>query len=167
MTLDKFAPMMLLSLMLLGCNSEDIKQVVVDPQTFESGVECHVCGMVITRFPGPKAQAFETRTEQMRKFCSTMEMMIWYLQPENQSNVSSIYVHDMAFSPWNKPDDGYLIDATKAIYVLGSDMPASMGASLVSFSSESSAKFFIKQHGGKIVLFSDLSLERLITRANQ
>ncbi|MCP3675244.1 MAG: hypothetical protein GY829_12335, partial [Gammaproteobacteria bacterium] len=128
--------------------------------------ECHVCGMVISRFPGPKGQAFETRTEQMRKFCSTMEMMIWYLQPENQSNVSKIYVHDMALSPWDKPDDDYLIDAKDAVYVLGSDMPASMGASLGTFSSEAAAQNFIKQHGGEIILFKELSLNLLMDRKN-
>ncbi len=50
---------------------------------------------------GPKGQAFEPRTEQMRKFCSTTELMVWYLQPENQANVSAVYVHDMVFSPWD------------------------------------------------------------------
>ncbi|MCP3674001.1 MAG: nitrous oxide reductase accessory protein NosL, partial [Gammaproteobacteria bacterium] len=85
MAFNKLVSVLFLSLVLLGCNSEDPKNIIIDPQAFESGDECHVCGMVISRFPGPKGQAFETRTEQMRKFCSTMEMMIWYLQPENQS----------------------------------------------------------------------------------
>lgn len=164
MLLNKRFSIFLLSLMLLGCNSGEEIETVVDPQTFESGEECHVCGMVISRFPGPKGQAFEPRTEQMRKFCSTMELMIWYLQPENQTNVSVVYVHDMAFSPWDKPSDSYLIDAKNAIYVLGSDMPASMGQSLATFSSESAAKSFIVQHGGEIISFENLSLNRLMNR---
>ena len=161
MALKQRALVFLLSMMLLGCNSEDERQLVVDPQTFESGEECHVCGMAITRFPGPKGQAFESRTEQMRKFCSTMELMIWYLQPENQTNVSTIYVHDMAFSPWEKPSDGYLIDAKNAVYVLGSDMPGSMGKSLGTFSSQSAAQSFVRQHGGEIIVFKNLSISRL------
>ena len=162
MVLKKRVLIFLLSLMLLGCNSDVEKQQVVDPQTFESTEECHVCGMVITRFPGPKGQAFEPRLQQMRKFCSTMEMMIWYLQPENQANVSTVYVHDMAFSPWDKPSDGYLMDAKNAIYVLGSDMPTSMGQSLGTFSSKSAAKSFIEQHGGEVILFKNLTLNRLM-----
>ena len=127
--LTKLVSIALFALLPLGCNSDDATKQFVDPQSFESTQECHVCGMVIVRFPGPKAQAFETRGEQMRKFCSTMEMMIWYLQPENLANVSSVYVHDMTFSPWDKPKDKHLIDAKSAIYVLGSDMSASIGSS--------------------------------------
>ena len=151
-----------LILLLQGCNNEEVNHGKVDPQTFESGEECHVCGMLITRFSGPKGQAFETRTKQMRKFCSVNEMMIWYLQPENKLNVSSIYVHDMAFSPWDKPNDSYLIDAENAIYVIGSDRRASMGASLVTFSTELAAESFIMQHGGKTFSFRDLSLQLLM-----
>ena len=167
MALNKLLTIVLLSLMMIGCNSSEAQQQVVDPQTFETGEECHVCGMLIKGFPGPKGQAFETRSDQMRKFCSTMEMMIWYLQPENQANVASIYVHDMAFSPWDKPDDGFLIDAKSAFYVLGSDMSASMGKSLATFSSADAAKSFVEQHGGEIITFAALSLNRLIEGMDQ
>lgn len=165
--LTKLVSIVLFALLLLGCNSDDATKQFVDPQSFESTQECHVCGMVIVRFPGPKAQAFETRGEQMRKFCSTMEMMIWYLQPENLANVSSVYVHDMTFSPWDKPKDKHLIDAKSAIYVLGSDMSASMGSSLASFSSESAAQSFIEQHGGEQFVFIALSLNLLMQQIEQ
>ena len=65
------------SLFLTAC-SEDKKATevteVVGPVAFESGDECHVCGMIITELPGAKAQAVESRSTAVRKFCSTQDM---------------------------------------------------------------------------------------------
>ena len=146
---------------LFACDSPDQTKVIRDPVAFEKVDECHVCGMVITRFPGPKAQAFETRNNQMKKFCSTIELMYWYLQPENRVNVDSVFVHDMSHSPWDKPDDGLLIDASKAYYVIGSDLQGSMGKTLATFSSKAATEGFILEHGGRLVGFEMLTLDLL------
>ncbi len=147
--------------MLFACNSQQETELVSDPVAFEKSDECHVCGMVITRFEGPKGQAFVKRDQQVKKFCSTTEMLFWYLQPENRPNVAKIYVHDMAVAPWDKPDDTRLISARDAFYVVGSSLHGSMGKTLASFQSSTDAAKFSEKYGGQVITFNGLTLELL------
>ena len=144
--------------MLVAWSSEEKTQ---DPVAFETSDRCHGCGMMITPFPGPKGQAFEGKNKQKTTFCSTMDMVVWYLQSKNQSNIFEMYVHDMSKTPWKKPDDSYLVPARDAYYVIGSDMGGAMGSTLASFSSEILAERFVKKHGGTVSNFENLSLKRL------
>src|SRR5690554_7359072 len=76
--------------------------------------------MVVMDFPGPKGQA--VARDGVRKFCSTAEMLSWWLQPENRILQLRLYVHDMGRSHWDQPDDAYLVDATQAWYVTGTGL---------------------------------------------
>ena len=150
---------LMVSMLLAACNNSQTDSVAYDPVQFENADECHVCGMAITRFDGPKGQAFESRSKTARKFCSTLDLIVWYLQPENTPNVKEIYVHDMGRSPWEKPDDNHLISARDAMYVIGSDRHGSMGKTLASFLKVTDAAKFAEQHGGNLVAFNGLTLE--------
>ncbi|MBN7770879.1 nitrous oxide reductase accessory protein NosL [Marinobacter daepoensis] len=147
---------------LAGC-SEDAPQRAERPAPvhFESGDECHVCGMAITHFPGPKGQAFTEREQDIRKFCSTKDMFAWFLQPENENRDHTLYVHNMAETHWEHPDDTHLIDARKAFYVVGSSLNGAMGPTLASFATETDAVDFAADHGGEVLSFSDITLEHL------
>ncbi len=112
--------LMALLLALAGCNDVDSNPHVYDPVAFHSGDECHICGMAITGFPGPKGEA--VAKQGAMKFCSTAEMFGWWLQPENREQDVTLYVHDMARSTWEKPDDDALIDARQAFYVVGANL---------------------------------------------
>lgn len=148
-------------LLLTACGSDESSLSTKDPVNFERSDECHVCGMVITKFAGPKGQAFDSRGELAKKFCSTKEMIIWYLQPENTHNVKAIYVHDMTKAPWESPNDEHLISARDAYYVVGSDLKGSMGSTLATFLSVNDAAKFAKDHGGEVLSFNGLTLELL------
>lgn len=152
---------LLTTLALTACKDNSIHQGVHQPSSFDASNECHVCGMVITQFPGPKGQAFGVRSEQERKFCSTIELVFWYLQPENKPNVKEMYVHDMTKTEWNKPNDNHLTDARKAFFVLGSSQKGSMGSTLASFSQKQPAIQFTEKWGGKVVAFDELSISAL------
>jgi len=148
--------------LLTACEQQSSNEDFHPPVIIESGDECHVCGMLITKMPGPKGQAFDKRSQQTRKFCSTFDLISWYLQPENISNVAEVYVHDMANTSWETPDDTKLISARKAFFVIDSNKKGSMGKAIVSFKNRSDAELFKKQWGGKIVLFDQLSLELIL-----
>ncbi len=152
-----FAPLLLLTILLAGCKDDDT--AVLAPVAFEAEDECHVCGMATLGFPGPKGEAFEGRKNIVRKFCSTRDLVSWYLQPENQPNTGQMYVHDMARSDWNHPDDSHLIDARSAIYVVGSSQKGAMGPTLASFATAATAEHFANQFGGKLFAFDELTLE--------
>lgn len=149
------------SLFLTAC-SEDKKATevteVVGPVAFESGDECHVCGMIITELPGAKAQALESRSTAVRKFCSTQDMLSWWLQPENQNLKAELYVHDVAKTPWEHPQDEHLIDARTAFYVLGSSVQGAMGPSLVSFGTREAAELFADTKGGRVLSWQQMDL---------
>ena len=149
------------SLFLTAC-SEDKKATevteVVGPVAFESGDECHVCGMIITELPGAKAQAVESRSTAVRKFCSTQDMLSWWLQPENHHLQAELYVHDVAKTPWEHPQDEHLIDARTAFYVLGSSVQGAMGPSLVSFGTREAAELFADTKGGRVLSWQQMDL---------
>jgi copper chaperone NosL len=128
---------------------------------FEYADECHLCGMVITRFPGSKGQLYEQEVKTVRKFCSTRDMFSYYLQPENSHRATNIYVHNMAEVPWEKPDDSHLIDARKAWYVINHTLMGAMGPTLAAFETETSAQDFVKVNRGSIIVFSDITLDML------
>jgi len=50
---------MLLAFGLAGCGEKEEVQQSLEPVAFHDTDECHVCGMIISDFPGPKGQAVE------------------------------------------------------------------------------------------------------------
>lgn len=157
----------LAALTLTACSGgEEQATAKPEPVHFESDDECHVCGMVIANFPGPKGEAITEKDQHVRKFCSTRDMFAWMLQPENVNRDHTLYVHDMAQTDWKSPDDTALIDARKAFYVVGSDRTGAMGPTLASFASEDAAHKFMMEHGGQVLAYSDITLEHLNTGAS-
>lgn len=140
------------------------KETIYKAVAMESSDECHLCGMLITHFDGPKGEVFrKEQGQKVFKFCSTRDMFSYYLDPENKRNVSQILVHDMSKMPWGSDsiDDKYFIDAKKAWFVVGSEKTGAMGKTLASFSLELDAKAFSTEFGGKVIAFSDINQDSL------
>lgn len=144
---------MLFGLFLVSCGDKEATPVSYDPVAFHADDECHVCGMIVMDFPGPKGQAVERNG--VRKFCSTAEMFSWWLQPENTLLQARLYVHDMGRSHWDTPDDEHLIDAKQAWYVAGTSLQGAMGASLASFADRQAAEELAAEHAGAQVMSFD------------
>lgn len=130
-------------------------------QIIQAGEECHLCGMAITQFPGPKGQAFSKHHQQIKNFCSTNDLFAYILQPENKHNIAQAFVHDMSGKHWDKPEDSNMIDARNAWYVKGHKLRGAMGPILASFSSKEQAEFFIKLNGGEVLSFDQITPEIL------
>jgi len=153
---------LLLGVGLLACSEPESAQQGLDPVAFHDSDECHVCGMIITDFPGPKGQAVDKTG--VKKFCSAAEMLGWWLQPENRIGGAKLYVHDMGRSEWLKPDDSHLIDATSAFYVVGladSELQGAMGAVLASFADEQAARKLAAIHGARVLRFEQIDQDVL------
>lgn len=150
---------------LISCSDKaEQAKVIHQAVAMESGDECHLCGMLITRFDGPKGEVFRKELgEQVFKFCSTRDMFSYYLDPENKRNVAQMLVHDMSKMPWGSDsiDDKYFIDAKTAWYVVGSEKTGAMGQTLASFSQKKDAVAFAQEFGGKVVIFKDITFDTL------
>lgn len=150
------------TLVLSACNNEDKTAAAVNQAVaIESGDECHVCGMIITRFPGPKGESFSRYDKKVRKYCSTRDLFAFVLEPENSASVSDIYVHDMAVTPWDHPEDEALIDAKQAYYVINHSLRGAMGATLASFKQQADAEAFAKKYQGSVIRFEQIDMPLL------
>lgn len=148
------------AMILTGCNSADDPVVELQARAFHADDECHVCGMVVSDFPGPKGQA--VGRDGTRVFCSAAELLGWWLQPENRVAGARLYVHDMAHGSWEQPDDEHLIDATTAWYVIGTGLRSAMGATLATFAEEDAAQALAEKHHGRVVSFDELDASMLL-----
>lgn len=155
----KMGLVLLLSLLLVGCDKPVAAGVGDGPVAFHPADECHVCGMVISEFPGPKGEVVEQGAA--KNFCSTAEMLGWWLQPENHHAQSKLYVHDMGRSHWDTPDDAHLIDAKTAYYVLGTGLKGAMGVVLASFAEQAVAQKIAADTGGRVLRFEEIDLALL------
>jgi len=151
---------MIAAMLAAGCGREQ-QAAHHSPQPIASGDECHVCGMLIKRFPGPKAEAFVAGSDKPFKFCSTRDLFAYLLQPETKSQVREVYVHDMGATSWAHPDDDAFVDARHAWYVVGQDKHGAMGPTLASFKQRKAAEAFAQAHGGRVLGFVDISLQVL------
>jgi copper chaperone NosL len=134
--------------------------------------------MIIVDFPGAKAQIHYTN-KKYDTFCSTLDLFLFYLQPDRPGNIAAIYVNDMGKGPHPSsepprdttkrgavgeilsPPSSNWIDAEKAFYVYGGDIMGSMGEALVPFSDIMDAEVYMKKHGGRIIRFNDVTLQML------
>jgi len=147
--------------LLNGCEKSDQTAKPLPPVAIKFGDECHVCGMTIDRFPGPKGEAYVRGASKPFKFCSTRDLFSWWLQPENKIAATSVYVHDMGKTSWKHPSDKDFVDARTAWYVTDQPLPGAMGPTLASFAHKADADAFVNKHGGRLLRFQDITLELL------
>ncbi len=104
---------------------------------------CPVCHMNIKKFY-KTSHAVVYNDGKKEHFCSITCLAKTL---KERKDIKSIYAVDAST---NK-----LINAKRATYVIGSDVPSTMGrVSRLAFASKSSAEAFKKKHGGKIGNFS-------------
>jgi copper chaperone NosL len=159
---------LLTALLLTGCNNAEEKTIVApNPVIIQNGEECDLCGMYINRFPGPKGQVFERGGIPAKRFCSTRDMFAYALQPEHKHRIEHIYVHDVATAAWDSQENATYIDAKTALFVTGHKLNGAMGPALASFSKRADAESFIKDNGGKILLFDEIDIEVISMMSHQ
>ncbi len=151
----------LLAFLLAGCNEQAGSDAAAVPVAVVSGDECHLCGMLILEFPGPKGELYLRNDTAVKKFCSTRDLFAMVLDPEYQHQVRQIFVHDMGKSPWQTPDDSAFIDAKSAWFVVGSSQGGAMGHTFASFSEQAGAEDFAKEHGGTLYRYDELTMAML------
>ncbi len=155
------------ALFLMACGQAE-HELYANVSTHIDGHDrCHMCGMMVKKHPGPKGLVALKSVDDSPKFCSTRDMFIYALQPENKRQIESMWVHDTATTDWDYPDDAHFIDATKAWYVYGSNRKAVMGVAVAPFSSLEAAEKFKQQYGGAVFEYEQIDLSLLDEPAHE
>ena len=139
-----------LSLYLWDVKRVETYEKVEDEIRVTKDEKCPICGMYVYKYPKWAAQIFYH--DKKYSFDGMKDLMKYYFQ--NQKNIEKILVRDYYSQK--------TIDATKAFYVVGSDIYGPMGAEFIAFAHERSAKSFLQDHKGvKIIHFSDINKEEV------
>jgi len=148
---------------LAACDNEQQTEMNLPAVDVGDSEECHLCGMYVTRFSGPKGQTYLRRQKTPSHFCSTRDLFAYLLQPDVIPNIVKVFVHDMSKTDWRNPQHSQqmYIDAKTAYYVIGHSQKGAMGHTIGSFADEQAAKSFIKNFGGRVVRYQDISLDML------
>lgn len=140
--------------LLAACSKEVVKATAMEPG---KDTACALDGMVLKDYPGPKAQIhFAEGSPEF--FCDLMELFATLLAPEQKRPVAGMFVQDMGKADWTQPE-GHWIDAKSALYVVGSKKHGSMGPTFASFASMQDAEAFVKNEGGSIQRFEQITLD--------
>ena len=124
--------------------------------------ECALCGMTISRFPGPKGEAFFQGREEPLKFCSTRDLLAYLNQPESRTTLAAAFVHDLGQTTWQDPADSTFTDAQRAWYVVGHPLKGAMGPSPASFAERAAAEAFAAERGGRVLAFKEVDQQALM-----
>lgn len=143
--------------LLAGCSGR--------PASVQHAVETHsddacaVCGMYLDGSPGPRAQAWVAGRAKPLVFDSTRDFFAYVLQPENQSALQELFVQDSARIDWQQPAHAAasFIDARTAFYAAWQPLAGSMGPTLAPFASRPAADAFVREHGGAVLAFDEIT----------
>lgn len=144
--------------LLSACSEQTAAQQSLAPVQIDRSTSCELDGMLLSDYPGPKAQIHYAGQERPAFFCDTVELFNTLLVGEQVRAVRAVYVQDMGRADWNEPR-GHWIDATLAFYVVGSKRHGSMGPTIASFAAEADAAKFSAEHGGQVLRFAQVTLD--------
>ncbi len=113
------------------------------------------CQMELAEHDGPKGQAHLDGLDAPIFFSQVRDAIAYMHMPEQNHEVTVVYVQDMTGATWDRPGDW--IRADDAIYVTGSGAIGGMGApEFVPFSDRDAADGFARKHGGRALGFTEI-----------
>lgn len=153
-------------LAIAGCKNE-ADQASVAPQALTADAVGYYCGMNLVEHVGPKGQILLASRKEPVWFSSARDALSFSMLPEEPKDIRAIYVSDMAkATSWEDPGAANWVEARKAFFVIGSDLKGGMGApETIPFSDRAAAERFAGEHGGRVVAFSEVPRDYVLTAA--
>jgi len=115
--------------------------------------KCPVCGMFVHKYP--KWASLMEINGKMYYFDGVKDMMKFYFFdkdfPYDRTKISQVLVRDYYTLE--------SVDATKAFYVIDSNILGPMGHELIGFKTKKEAENFINDHKGRIIKFQEITVE--------
>ncbi len=158
-SLSPISATLLVGVLLTGCSAQEAPPQALEP---DRSTICALDGMLLQDYPGPKGQILYNDGER-EFYCDTVELLSIYLRPEQQRGIRAIFTQDMGKADWREPRDHWM-DATRAFYVRGSRLHGSMGPTFATFSTREDAEAFIKEYGGELLRFDQITVEMVDLR---
>ncbi|MFC4233597.1 nitrous oxide reductase accessory protein NosL [Thalassospira xianhensis] len=145
-------------LILTGCEDQ-ITDDMPPPVALTEEAVGHFCQMNILEHAGPKAQIHLDGLPYPLFFSQVRDGVAYERMPEQNYKIRAVYVTDMSkASEWNNVGSDNWIPAISAYYVVGSNKAGGMGSpELVPFSGQEDAMTFARQHGGRVMVLTDIS----------
>ncbi|MEF8773692.1 MAG: nitrous oxide reductase accessory protein NosL [Halobacteriales archaeon] len=156
----------------LGLGGEDTPRA----QTVPDGTPCDVCGMVVTKHPGPNGQLFLSDATpdghaNPARFDSLKKCHFPYLfdQQDRGLSVAAEYVTDYSSVDYDLTTEGNttyvnshaeadaFAPAADLYYLVESDLQGAMGPDFYPFSEEADARSLADEHGGSVVEYDDIT----------
>jgi nitrous oxide reductase accessory protein NosL len=146
-----------------------------EPATLTDEDSCDVCGMVITKHPGPDAEIFypdrrPNDHDNPAHFCSTWEAFQFdFARRDEGWERSAFYVTDYSSVDYellseggeslisSHPEAEAFVAAEEVTFVVGSEVKGSMGRDLIGFSERADAESFLSEHGGELAELDDVT----------
>lgn len=116
-------------------------------------------GMILLDHPGPKGQLLR-RDGATDYYCDTPGLLRAMADPERASKIATAFVQPFDDREWKSYADGW-VEASRAVYVMGSRKMGGMGPTLVPFLDAGKAEIFVTANGGRILKYADINGETL------
>lgn len=145
------------AVILTGCNPVS-ESTPPQPVAMTEEALGHFCQMVVLDHPGPKAQIHLAGQSVPLFFSQVRDGIAYYKSPERDHEITAFYVSDMGQAKnWDEPGIENWFEAETAHFVVGSNARGGMGApELVPFSSETAARNFAGEKGGRLLMLADI-----------
>ncbi|WP_417255260.1 nitrous oxide reductase accessory protein NosL [Celeribacter sp.] len=147
-----------------GCKEEHIARP--DPVDMTPEAVGFYCQMNLLEHDGPKAQIHLDGMPAPLFFSQVRDAVAYLHMPEQSHAVVATYVQDMSGARWDAPGAWVAVDAP--LYVIGSDALGGMKApEFVPFTNSDAAEAFVREHGGRIERFSEITAEEALVDASE
>lgn len=153
----------------LGGGGDTDDEEVPEPVEFPEDAQCEVCGMLVVGSYGPNGQAFfdgeyPDDTDRPAYYDSVKELFVDRFGQEDRGVDPVVaYVTDYGAFDYETTQEGdttyvtgttdrsSLTEASKAVYVVDSQVAGNMGTELFPFGERAAAESFVDAHGGEVV----------------
>lgn len=151
--------------MITACKEDVADTALPAPQELTAEAAGHYCQMIILEHQGPKAQVFLDGYIAPLWFSQVRDGLAYLKSEEQSADIRVLYVNDMGNAvSWTEPGKDNWINAADAFYVVNSDAIGGMGAPEVTpFGDRLKAEKFIMDHGGKVMLLSEIPAELVLS----
>jgi copper chaperone NosL len=157
---------LLVALAMAACGDKE-KKAPPPPQSLTLDAMGHYCGMNVLEHSGPKGQILLSSRIDPVWFSSARDAFAFTMMPEEPKDILAVYVSDMGkATSWEEPGADNWVEARKAFFVIGSAQRGGMGvAETVPFSDRAAAERFATEHGGRVVGFTDVPRDYVLSSA--